>query len=98
MLTHLSHHAKAGIFYALAVGLAVVVALLAPTLGADGTGLLHMLTALAAVLLMLLVVTRDGYHKAGWQALSLQRAGFASWGLALLGPLLILGVKEAMKV
>lgn len=92
MLTRLSSYTKAGIFYGLAVGLAVVVALLASALGADGAGILNMLTPLAAVLLMPLVVTRDGYGKAGWQALGLQRAGVKGWGLAIGAPLLVLGV------
>jgi hypothetical protein len=50
-----------------------------------------MFTPLAATLLMLLVATRDGYCRAGWQGLGLHRAGLRSWGLALLGPLLLLG-------
>jgi membrane protease YdiL (CAAX protease family) len=41
---------------------------------------------------MLLVVTRDGYGRAGWRALGLHRVGFRSWGLAVGGPLLVLGV------
>jgi membrane protease YdiL (CAAX protease family) len=50
-----------------------------------------MFTPLAAVLLMLLVVTRDGYTRAGWRTLGLHRAGWGSWRLAVLGPLLVLG-------
>ena len=38
-----------------------------------------------------LLVTRDGYTKAGWAALGLHRAGFRAWGVALLLPFLILG-------
>ena len=50
---------------------------------------LYMLTPLAAVLLMLLVVTRDGFTRTGWKALGLHRLGLRSWGLAFLAPLLL---------
>lgn len=92
MFTKLSGYTKAGIFYGLAVGLAIITATQAARVGADGAGIMNMATALVAVLLMLLVVTRDGYRKAGWQALGLHRVGFRGWGLAVLGPLLVLGV------
>jgi uncharacterized protein len=92
MFTHLSSYTKSGLFYALAVGLAIIAALFANMLSADGAGILNMLTPLLAVLLMLLVVTRDGYGKGGWQGLDLHRAGLSSWGLAILGPLLVLSV------
>lgn len=92
MFTKLSNFTKATLFYLLAVGLAVGVALRAAELGADGAGIMNMVTPLAAVLLMLLLVTRDGYQRAGWQGLGLQRAGLGSWRLALVGPFLVLGV------
>jgi membrane protease YdiL (CAAX protease family) len=43
-----------------------------------------------ATLLMLLVVTRDGYSRAGWAELGLHRAGTRAWALAILGPLAVL--------
>lgn len=93
MFTNVTNHSKAGIFYGLAFGLTLAVALFSPWLGSgDAVTIIHMATPLLAVLLMLLVVTRDGYHRAGWLALGLQRAGLRSWGLALCGPLLILSV------
>jgi membrane protease YdiL (CAAX protease family) len=55
-----------------------------------------MFTPLAAVMLMLLVVTRDGYTRAGWRGLGLARAGWGSWGLALLGPLFVMGCTYAI--
>lgn len=91
MFTNLSNYAKAALFYGLAVGMAVIVALGATGLG-ERTVILNMLTPLLAVLLMLLVVTGDGYHKAEWQALGLHGAEFSQWGLALSGPLLVLGI------
>src|SRR5215212_5646023 len=90
MFTQLTTSAKALLFFAIALGLTLTVSLLAPLLG-EATPLVHMFTPLLAALLMLLVVTRDGYTKAGWAALGLQRAGVRAWGLALLVPFLILG-------
>src|SRR5215212_6573201 len=90
MFTQLTTSAKALLFFAIALGLTLTVSLLAPLLG-EATPLVHMFTPLLAVLLMLLLVTRDGYTKAGWAALGLHRAGVRTWGLALLVPLLILG-------
>lgn len=92
MRTNLSYVAKAGLFYGLALGLAVIVALGTTQFGSDGAGILNMLTPLLAVLMMLLVVTRDGYGKAGWQGLGLHRAGLRSWGMALGAPLLVLSI------
>ena len=90
MFRYLSDRTKATLFYALAFAFSAAVVLLAPVLGANVTAV-AMLTPFLAVLLMLLLVTRDGYTKAGWAALGLHRAGVRTWGLALLVPLLILG-------
>src|SRR5215208_3524101 len=90
MFTHLTTSAKALLFFGIALGLTLIVSLLAPLLG-EATPLVHMFTPLLATLLMLLVVARDGYTKAGWAVLGLQRAGLRAWGLALLVPFLILG-------
>lgn len=91
MYTHFKPLTKAIWFYSLAFGLSLAVALLAPLLGAN-TPSVAMFTPLAAVLLMFFVVTRDGYSKASWQELGLHRTGWRSWGLAVLVPLLVLGV------
>src|SRR5215216_6270501 len=90
MFQNLTNRAKAAIYYALALSLGFATLLLVPVFGALIT-ILHMFTPLLAVLLMLLVVTRDGYTKAGWAVLGLHRAGFRAWGLALLLPGLVLG-------
>jgi membrane protease YdiL (CAAX protease family) len=90
MFTQLTTSTKAFLFFAIAFGLTLMVSLLAPLLG-DATLIVHMFTPLLATLLLLLVVTRDGYTKAGWAALGLHRAGLRAWGLALLLPFLILG-------
>lgn len=67
MWTNLGTVTKAGSYYALAVGAAVIAAMITRALGAEGAGIINMLTPLCAVLLMLLVVTQDGYRRAGWQ-------------------------------
>jgi uncharacterized protein len=89
VLTHLSDLGKGlafyGIVFALVVGLAFV--------PVDGQTMLlaAMLLPTVAVLLMLLVVTRDGFSRAGWASLGLHRAGLRVWPVAVLGPLLVLG-------
>src|SRR5215217_2046131 len=90
MFQNLTDRAKAAIYYALALSLGFATLLLAPMFGALIT-ILYMFTPLLAVLLMLLVVTRDGYTKAGWAALGLRHRGVRAWGLAVLLPCLTLG-------
>ena len=48
--------------------------------------LLYMLTPTIAVLLMMLVVTRDGYRKEGWKSLGLHKPGRKGWAFALIVP------------
>jgi len=95
MFTQLTDTVKAALFYAIAFGLTLCVALLAPRLG-DGAMLLHMYTPTVAALLMLLVVTRDGHTRAGWSALGLGRAGLRYWAFALLSPPVLLLVIYGM--
>jgi hypothetical protein len=80
---------KGATFYLITLGMAVLLALFGPT-GSDASQILNMLTATAGVLLTLLVITPDGYHRAGWAELALHRAGFRYWPLALLGPTAVL--------
>lgn len=89
MFTQLSHSTKALLFYCIAFGLAVLMAAVGQGLG-DEIRMVYMFTPLTAVLLMLLVLTRDGYTRVGWQMLGVHRAGWRSWPLAVLGPLLVL--------
>ena len=96
MLTNLSNTTKAYIYYALAFGLGLCTVLLAPLLGDEPAGMLIMMTPLLAVLLMLLVVTRDGYSRSGWRMLGLGRAGWQGWPLALAGPVAVLGFTYAV--
>lgn len=91
MLKQLSNLSKAALYYLLAVGFATLVSLLTVRLDQPNLISFVMFAPMLAVLLMLLVVTPDGYHKAGWQTLGLQRAGVRSWPLAILLPLFVLG-------
>jgi membrane protease YdiL (CAAX protease family) len=92
VFTNLTNFTKALIFYGLAFGLTTIVSFLSPRLGHPPvlTFLLHMYTPTVAALLMLLVVTRDGYAKSGWRSLGFQRFGIRSVGLALLAPLVLM--------
>ena len=89
MIRSLTELQKSATFYVITLGLAVLVALFGPT-GTDAIQILNMLTVTVGVLLMLLVITPDGYHRAGWVQLGLHRAGFRYWPLALLGPAAVL--------
>jgi membrane protease YdiL (CAAX protease family) len=91
MFRSLTERQKAAFYYLTTLGLAVLVALFGPS-GETAIQLLSMLTATIGVLLMLLVVTRDGYHRAGWAQLALHRAGWRYWPLAVLAPTSALAV------
>jgi hypothetical protein len=88
----LSNTRKAAYFYALALGLGIPLALLARAF--PMVGLLQVAYAfvpLVAVLIMMLIVTRDGHSKEGRQVLGLRRLGLSRWGVAVAVPLLVLG-------
>lgn len=90
MLANLTDLGKSAIYYGLAFTLVLLASLLYPVLG----GLViiaAMYAPLAAVLLMLFVVTPDGRTKAGWVSLGLHRPGFRAWLPALLIPLAVIG-------
>ena len=87
MIRTLKEVQKGWIFYLITLGMALLVALFGPT---GPIQILNMLTVTAGVLLMLLVITPDGYHKAGWAQLGLHRAGWRYWPLALLAPTAVL--------
>lgn len=89
MFPQLSDSAKAFVFFALAFGLTILISLLSPLL-AEATMFLHMFSPTLSVLLMMLVVTHDGYSANSWRSLGLHRAGFGSWGFAILGPLVMM--------
>jgi membrane protease YdiL (CAAX protease family) len=89
VIRSLSEVQKGWTFYLITFGLALLLALFGPT-GTDAILTINMFTATAGVLLMLLVVTPDGYHRAGWAELALHRAGWRYWPLALLAPTAVL--------
>lgn len=100
MFNQLSSLMKASLYYVIAFGLAVLVAAVLISMPELGERLgpidLYMLTPMAAVLLMLLVVTRDGKSKAGWKVLGLHRLGLRSWGMALLAPFFLFSCTYAI--
>jgi membrane protease YdiL (CAAX protease family) len=92
MLTKLTATSKAAIFSVLVLCMAVGAALLIRMLGlTPGYGMfaLWMSTPTVATLIMLLVVTRDGYSKEGWKSLGLHRFGLNVWWIAFGVTLLI---------
>ena len=91
MFRSLSNWQKGVIFYVLTLIMAIAVVIFGP----DREGplqILNMLTPTVGVLLLLLVVTPDGYHRAGWAGLALHRPGWRAWPLALIAPTAILCV------
>jgi CAAX protease family protein len=91
MLRSLANWQKGVIFYVLTMIMALAVVIFGP----DREGplqILNMLTPTVGVLLMLLVVTPDGYHRSGWAGLALHRPGWRAWPLALIAPTAILCV------
>ena len=92
MFTKLTDTSKAAIFsvlvLCLSVGAALLIRFLELTPG-PGMWSLWSITPTVAALIMLLVVTRDGYSKEGWKSLGLHRLGLNVWWIAFGGTLLI---------
>lgn len=92
MFAKLTDTNKAAIFSVLVLFMATGVALLirihdlAPNLG---MWILWSCTPTAAALIMLLVVTREGYSREGWKLLGLHRLGLGVWWIAFGLTLLI---------
>jgi uncharacterized protein len=92
MFTKLTDTTKAAIFSVLVLCLSVGAALLIRFLELpQGYGLAAVwpFTPTAAALIMLLVVTRQGYSKEGWKSLGLHRLGLNVWWIAFGLTLLI---------
>lgn len=85
MFTRLSPLGRAAVFYLLAVGMITVVAV------SGGSTAVAMVTPLLAALLMLVVVTREGWRREGWARLGLHRLGLRAWPVAVAPPILING-------
>lgn len=89
----LSSTRRAGLFYALALAFAVPIAVLAAAFPRAGLlQVAYAFTPMAAVIVMMLFVTRDGRPKEGRQLLGLGRLGLSRWAPAIAVPLLVLGV------
>src|SRR5215216_6951198 len=92
MFTKLTDTSKAAIFSVLVLCLSVGAALLIRFLELP-PGLafwtLWSITPTVAALIMLLVVTREGYSKEGWKSLGLHRLGLNVWWIAFGATLLI---------
>ncbi len=95
MFTRLSDRSKAVVYYALALAMVTAITPLQGRLG-PMVLFLAMFTPLASVLLMQLVITRDGWSRSGWALLGLHRSGWRGWGLALLVPVTVLAVVYAI--
>ena len=92
MFTKLADTNKAAIFSVLALVMSVGAALLIRILDLPPNFVMWALwsfTPTVATLVMLLVVTRDGYSKEGWKALGLHRLGLNVWWIAFGATLLI---------
>src|SRR5215213_11339181 len=92
MFTKLTDTSQATIFSVLVLVMATGVALairlleLAPS---TGMWILWSCTPTVAALIMLLVLTREGYSRAGWKVLGLHRLGLSLWWIAFGVTLLI---------
>src|SRR5215211_4869648 len=93
MFTKLADTNKAAIFavlvLCLSVGAALLIKMLGLTLVGYGLAAVWSSTPTVAALIMLLVVTREGYSKEGWKSLGLHRLGLNVWWIAFGLTLLI---------
>jgi uncharacterized protein len=90
VFTQLSDLAKGLIFYGIVVVLAIGITFV--PLDGDLMPRVSMFIPLCVVLLMLLVVTRDGRTMAGWASLGLHRSGIRGWPIAILVPVAVVGI------
>jgi membrane protease YdiL (CAAX protease family) len=90
VFTQLSELRKAIVYYGIVFALVIGVTFL--PLEQKPMLLFAMLLPTLTTLFMLLVVTRDGYSRAGWASLGLHRLGIKAWPLAVLVPLAVIGI------
>lgn len=81
MFTSLKDSTKSIVFTALVLLLALGFSMI-PNMNTFA----YMMTPTVAVLIMMLIVTRDGYRKSGWKKLGLHKLGLKSWGFSLVVP------------
>jgi uncharacterized protein len=94
VFTQLSDLAKGLIFYGMVLVLATGITFL--PLDGDMMTKGAMFIPIAVVLLMLLVVTRDGHTRTGWASLGLHRLGIESWPIAVLVPTAVVGAAHVI--
>jgi membrane protease YdiL (CAAX protease family) len=86
MFTKLTDATKGAIFTVLVLFLSVGAALSINVLGLGSNelmwGAVWSITPVAATLIMLLIVTREGYSREGWKVLGLHRLGLSVWWIA----------------
>jgi len=84
MFAKLTGTNKAASFTVLVLLMALAVALYVRALDitSEFVAAWYMSTPALAVLIMLLIVTRDGYSKEGWKTLGLHRLGLKAWWIA----------------
>jgi hypothetical protein len=100
MFTKLTDTNKAAIFSVLVLCMSLGAALLIRSLGlSPGPAMwtLWSITPTMATLIMLLVVTRDGYSKERWKSLGLHRLGLSVWWIAF-GVTLLITVAASQRV
>jgi membrane protease YdiL (CAAX protease family) len=99
MHTNFSDLQKAGIFTVVVLVLATAAALVTRVFGLASSffvwAAVWSITPVLATVIMLLVVTRDGYSKEGWRTLGLHRLGLRVWWIAFFGTLAITVVAYA---
>src|SRR5215207_11111883 len=92
MFTKLTDTSKATVFTVivllLAVAMAASIRLFSITSGSLSTAL-YMVTPALTALIMMLVVTRDGFSKEGWKTLGLHQLGIKAWWIAIVAPALV---------
>lgn len=96
MFPQLSSTARAVTYYLLALGMCVLLSLVIANGSAAAVAV--MVTPTVSVVVMQLVVTRDGWHRAGWSSLGfgrLRRLGRGVWAAAIVLPLAVLLVSES---
>ena len=85
MFTKLTDTTKGAIFAVLVLFLSIGAALSINMLGLSGFAMAGVwsITPVVATLIMLLIITREGYSKEGWKSLGLHRLGLSVWWIAI---------------
>jgi uncharacterized protein len=86
MFTKLTDTSKSTVFTVLVLLMALAMAVMFRAMGVTSEGPtigLYMSTPAMAALVMLLVVTRDGFSREGWKGLGLHRLGLSVWWIAI---------------